>query len=127
MAAPFTGCKPATQYYAYNINPQRWSNELRLSSKPGGRFHWLAGLYWQRITDKNYNNTYYMPGLQYNGAAFQYHLAYYGLTQPTCRRASGTPTPRPRMILQTTEFANINFDVTDKLNVEAGVVHFHDD
>jgi len=30
-------------------------------------------------------------------------------------------------ILQTTEFANINFDVTDKLNVEAGVVHFHDD
>ena len=28
---------------------------------------------------------------------------------------------------QTTEFANINFDVTDKLNIEAGIVHFHDD
>ena len=77
----FTGCKPATQYYSYNVNPQRWSNELRLSSRPGGRFHWLAGLYWQRSADKNYNNTYYMPGLQYNGAAFQYQLSTYGLTQ----------------------------------------------
>src|SRR6202042_3456723 len=27
--------------------------------------------------------------------------------------------------LQTTEFANISFDITNKLNVEAGVVHFH--
>ena len=29
--------------------------------------------------------------------------------------------------LQTTEFININFDLTDKLNVEAGTVHFHSD
>ena len=76
---PFTGCKPPTQYYSYNINPQRWSNELRLSSKPGGRFHWLAGLYWERTVDNNYGNTYYMPGLQYQGAAFQYYLNYYQL------------------------------------------------
>ena len=84
------------QYYSYNINPQRWSNELRLSSKAGGRFHWLAGLYWERTTDTNYNNTYYMPGLQYQGAAFQYALASYDLTQRDARRpGSGTPTPRP--------------------------------
>jgi outer membrane receptor protein involved in Fe transport len=124
---PFTGCNPATQYYTYNINPERYSNELRLSSKAGGRFHWLAGLYWERTTDKNYNNTYYMPGLQPNGAAFQYYLAYYGITQPTLAPGVWYTYTETSHILQTTEFANINFDVTDKLNVEAGVVHFKDE
>jgi iron complex outermembrane recepter protein len=124
---PYTGCKPATQYYAYNIDPQRWSNELRLSSKAGGRFHWLAGLYWERTTDTNYNDPYYMPGLQYQGAAFQSALAYYGLTHATLPPGVWYTYTETSHILQTTEFANINFDVTDKLNVEAGVVHFHDD
>jgi iron complex outermembrane receptor protein len=78
----YVGCKPPLQYYSYNINPERWSNELRLSSKPGGRFHWLAGFYWERTIDSNFNNTYYMPGLQVNGAAFQwYATTYYGITQ----------------------------------------------
>ena len=85
---PYTGCKPALQYYSYNIDPQRWSNELRLSSKAGGRFHWLAGLYWERTTDTNYNDTYYMPGLQYQGAAFQAALASYDLTQRTLAAGS---------------------------------------
>ncbi len=40
---PYTGCKVPTQYYEYHTNPERWSDELRLVSKPGGRFHWLAG------------------------------------------------------------------------------------
>jgi iron complex outermembrane receptor protein len=123
---PYTGCKPALQYYSYNIDPQRWSNELRLSSKAGGRWHWLAGLYWERTTDHNYNNTYYMPGLQYQGAAFQKTLASYYLTQPTLPPGVWYTYTETSWILQTTEFANINFDVTDKLNVEAGVVHFHD-
>src|ERR1700686_2623007 len=42
--APYAGCNPATQFYSYNISPAGWSDELRLASKPGGRFHWLAGL-----------------------------------------------------------------------------------
>src|SRR5215469_10518538 len=123
---PFAGCNPALQYYSYNINPQQWSNELRLSSKPGGRLHWVAGLYWQKTVDKNYNNTYYMPGLQYNGAAFQSALAYYSQTQPSLPPGEWYTYTTTSDILQTTEFLNINFDVTDRLNVEAGVVHFHD-
>ena len=123
---PYTGCKPALQYYSYNIDPQRWSNELRLSSKAGGRLHWLAGLYWERTNDQNYNNTYYMPGLQYQGAAFQSSLAYYNQTQRTLAPGVWYTYTETSHIVQTTEFANINFDVTDKLNVEAGVVHFHD-
>ncbi len=122
----FTGCNPATQFYSYNVDPQRWSNELRLSSKPGGRFHWLAGAYWQVTNDHNYSNTYYMPGLQYQGAAFQNDAQ---LLQ-TYTSASLPPgvwyiLHRNRHDLETSEFANINFDVTDKLNVEAGVVYFH--
>jgi iron complex outermembrane recepter protein len=123
--APFTGCNAPTQFYSYNLNPERWSDELRLSSKPGGRFHWLGGLYWEKTVDKNYNNTYYMPGLQYQGAAFQYYLNYYGLTQPTLPPGQWYSYTERSDHLQTTEFANISFDITDKLNVEAGVVHFH--
>ena len=41
--APYTGCKVPLQYYEYHTNPERWSDELRLASKPGGRFHWLGG------------------------------------------------------------------------------------
>jgi iron complex outermembrane receptor protein len=124
---PYSGCNPALQYYSYNINPQRWSNELRLASKNGGRVHWIAGLYWERTIDRNYNNTYYMPGLQPNGEAFQYELNAYQLTQPTLPAGVWYTYTETSWILQTSEFANINFDVTDKLNVEAGVVHFHDD
>src|ERR1700733_2879158 len=123
---PYSGCKPALQYYSYNVDPQRWSNELRLSSKAGGRLHWLAGLYWERTNDQNYNNTYYMPGLQYQGAAFQAALASYNLTHSTLAPGVWYTYTETSHIVQSTEFANINFDVTDKLNVEVGVVHFHD-
>ena len=73
---PYTGCNVPIQYYEYHTNPQRWSNELRLSSKAGGRFHWLGGLYWEKTVDKNSGSTYYMPGLRTNSPAFQYYNAY---------------------------------------------------
>jgi outer membrane receptor protein involved in Fe transport len=121
----FTGCNPATQFYSYILNPKRWSNELRLSSKPGGRVHWLAGAYWQVTNDHNYGENFYMPGLQYNGAAFQNYLNYYGLTQPSLPASVWYAYVESSHDLETSEFANINFDVTDKLNIEAGAVYFH--
>ena len=124
--ATFSGCNPALQYYTYNDNPRRWSNELRLVSKEGGRLHWLAGLYWEKTVDRNIGSTYYMPGLQYGGDAFQYELQYYGITQRTLPPGVWYTYTETTDVLETTEFANINFDVTDKLNVEAGVSHFHD-
>ncbi|HEV7137195.1 MAG TPA: TonB-dependent receptor [Steroidobacteraceae bacterium] len=125
-ATTFSGCNPAVQYYSYNENPKRWSNELRLVSKEGGRLHWLAGLYWEKTVDRNYGSTFYMPGLQYGGDAFQYELQYYGLTQRTLPPGVWYTYSETSDVLETTEFANINFDVTEKLNVEAGVSHFHD-
>ncbi len=122
--APYTGCGVPTQFYEYHSNPERWSNELRLASKPGGRFHWLAGLYWEKTRDKDSGSTFFSPNLQTDGAAFQYYTALYGTT------ASSLPPHvwyayRTRSdYLQTTEFANISYDLTDRLNVEAGLVHF---
>jgi len=121
---PFTGCKPATQFYSYNVDPRRWSNELRLSSKAGGRFHWLAGAYWQVTNDYNAGEVYYMPGMQYQGAAFQSEFSYYGITQPSLPAGQWYAYSETSHELETSEFSNINFDVTDKLNVEAGVVHY---
>lgn len=120
----YAGCNAPVQYYSYWTNPERWADELRLSSKPGGRFHWLVGTYWEKTRDKWYGETFYMPGLQYQGSAFQSYLNYYGLTQPTLPAGQWYAYSERSDYLQTTEFANISFDVTDRLNVEAGTVHF---
>jgi iron complex outermembrane recepter protein len=121
---PFAGCKVPLQAYSYNIDPRRYSDELRLTSKPGGRFHWLVGVYWEKTFDEGFNNIYYMPGLQYQGAAFQSSLSYYGLTKPTLPPGQWYAYTESSEYWQNTEFTNINFDVTNRLNVEAGAVHF---
>jgi iron complex outermembrane recepter protein len=124
---PYSGCKVPLQYYEYHTNPERWSDELRLSSKPGGRFHWLLGTYWEKTRDKNSGSTYFMPGLQTGGAAFQYENAYYGTTGSSLPPGQWYSYMTRSDYLQTTEFVNINYDLTSKLNVEAGTVHFHSD
>ncbi len=122
---PFTGCNSPIQFYEYHTNPERWSDELRLVSKPGGRFHWLTGLYWEKTRDQNSGSTYFMPGLQTNGAAFLSASGGTGISSlpPGVWFAY---TERSDY-LQTTEFADLSFDLTARLNVEAGVVHFHSD
>lgn len=125
--AAYSGCKVPTQFYEYHTNPTRESNELRLQSKAGGRFHWLGGLYWERTTDKNSGSTYYIPGIQYGGQAFQYYFQPYNLNQATLPAGVWYAYTERSDYLQTTEFANISFDITDKLTLEAGTVHFHSD
>jgi iron complex outermembrane receptor protein len=121
----FTGCNSPLQFYEYHTNPERWSNELRLVSKPGGRFHWLTGLYWEKTRDKNSGSTYYMPGLRTDSAAFLYENSYYGTTGSTLPPGVWYAYTERSDYLQTTEFADISFDLTGKLSLEAGVVHFH--
>jgi len=120
----FSGCKAPIQYYDYDQHIERWSNELRLQSKEGGRFHWLAGLYWEK-TREPVTNMYHIPGLQTAGQQWQATTAYY--------YDQGALPPSPDDwysyvsrydYLQTTEFANVVFDITPKLHVEAGTVHF---
>ena len=121
----FSGCKPSVQFYDYDQHIDRWSNELRLQSKAGGWFHWLGGVYWEKTRDV-YSNYYSMPGLQTSGQAWQATTTYYG--------QAGVLPPKPddwysyqarSDYLQTTEFANVVFDITQRLHLEAGTVHFH--
>jgi len=123
--AGFSGCKPPIQYYDYIQHIHRWSNELRLQSKEGGRFHWLGGLYWEKTRDLS-SSYYHMPGLQPAGQQWQATTAYY--------YDQGALPPKPddwysyesrSDYLQTTEFVNLTFDITPRLHVEAGTVHFH--
>ena len=126
---PYTNCNVPSQFFEYHTNPERWSNELRLSSKTGGRFHWLGGLYWEKTRDKNSGSTYYIPGLRYDSPAFQYYNYYSGTAPGSSSLPPGewyAYTTRSDY-LQQTEFANISFDITDKLTIEAGAVHFHSD
>jgi len=120
---PYTGCKIPLDSYDETYHTDRWSNELRLQSKNGGTFHWLAGAYWEK-SRQLYSLYYSMPGLQPNGEAYQAAASYY--------YNAGAQPPRPddwysyvsrADYLQTTEFANVTFDVTPRLHVEAGTVH----
>ncbi len=120
----FSGCNTPTQYYDYIQHIQRWSNELRLQSKAGGWFHWLVGSYWEKTRDV-YSNYYHMPGLQPSGQQWQAYAAYYGQTGLPPKPDDWYSYQSRSDYLQVTEFANVTFDITPRLHLEAGTVHFH--
>src|SRR5277367_1809854 len=51
VADSFGGCNVPTMYTNYVDNTDRWSQEVRLSSKPGGSFHWTVGAYFEQTKD----------------------------------------------------------------------------
>ena len=123
----FSGCNVPAEYYVYDNNTQRWSNELRLQSKPGGRLQWLAGLYWEKTKD-TYSLFYAMPGLQPNGAAYQnivnYYNAYYN-DKPAAPLPNEWYSYISRFdYLDTTEFGDLTFNITDRWSVEGGIQHY---
>jgi outer membrane receptor protein involved in Fe transport len=125
----FTGCNVPYQYYTYNSNSNRYSNELRLESKPGGSLHWVGGAYWEK-THQDYSVFFAMPGLQPTGEAYTQQIAYYN----SYYHATARPLPNEWYsyvsrfdYLETTEFGDLTWDLTDKLSVEAGLEHFHSD
>jgi iron complex outermembrane receptor protein len=120
----YAGCNVPLLYYEYHTNPERWSNELRVTDKGNQRFHWLVGGYWEKTEDQNSGSTYFMPGIQPKGAEFQYYANYYGTSGLSLPPGQEYAYTTKSDYLQTTEFANISFDVTKQLTLEAGVVHF---
>jgi iron complex outermembrane recepter protein len=122
-SAPFSGCNVPTQSYNYTSKVYRWSHELRLQSKEnGGWFHWLLGGYWER-TRQDISDYYAIPGLQPSGSAFQYYASYYGVSKPA-RAGEWYAYTERYDYLQATEFLNLTFDLTKKLKLELGTVHF---
>jgi len=124
--SPFSGCEVPEMFYVYNNNTQRWSNEVRLQSKAGGRFHWLVGLYMEK-TAEQYSQFYDIPNLQPNGEALQSQISYYNFYPGE----HATPLPHEWYsyvsnldYTQFTEFTDLSFDLFDRWNIEAGVQHF---
>ncbi|HEY6517019.1 MAG TPA: TonB-dependent receptor [Steroidobacteraceae bacterium] len=125
-ADPYSGCQAPNMYYTYDQWTRQWSNELRLQSKPGGRWHWLAGLYWQK-TRQIWDTYYLMPGIQPNGEGYQSALTYYSYYE------TGTATPLPHEwyssvnrndSLNTAEYADVSFDLTKNWTIEGGLRYF---
>ncbi|HEX5207830.1 MAG TPA: TonB-dependent receptor [Steroidobacteraceae bacterium] len=123
----YGGCQAPNMYYTYDQWTQQWSNELRLQSKPGGRLHWLAGLYWQK-TRQIWDTYYLLPGLQPDGEAYQSALSFYSYYY------TGTAAPLPHEWYSslnrndsrnTAEFADVSFDLTKHWTIEAGLRYFN--
>ncbi|MGH8319019.1 MAG: TonB-dependent receptor [Steroidobacteraceae bacterium] len=122
----YSGCRAPTMYYTYDQWTRQWSNEMRLQSKPGGRWHWLVGLYWQK-TRQIWDTYYLMPGMQPNGEAYQSALSYYS------NYYTGTAAPLPHEwysslnrndSLNTAEFADVSFDFAKHWTLEGGLRYF---
>ena len=76
VADSYGGCNVPTMYTNYRDQADRWSHEVRLSSKPGGSTHWTVGAYLEQTRDI-YSDFYDYPGLNLNGQAAQLALSYY--------------------------------------------------
>jgi iron complex outermembrane recepter protein len=121
----FSGCNAPIQYYDYDNDTSRWSNEVRLQSKEGeGRwFHWLLGSYWEK-TKNPYFNYYHMPGMQYKGDAWQATSASYYNTLPPPKADDWYSYVARSDYMQVTEFTNEVIDILPTLHLELGTVHF---
>jgi outer membrane receptor protein involved in Fe transport len=124
VTQPFSGCNVPIQYYDYISHIDRWSNELRLQSKEGGWLHWLTGVYWEKTRDI-YSDYFHEPGLQTASQGWQYYNQYYGAVTKPPKPDDWYSYVARSDYLQTTEFANVTFDITPRLHLEAGTVHFH--
>lgn len=122
----YSGCQAPNMYYTYDQWTRQWSNELRLQSKAGGRWHWLGGLYWQK-TRQIWDTYYLMPGIQPSGEAYQSALTYYSYYE------TGTATPLPHEwyssvnrndSLNTAEYVDVSFDLTKHWTIEGGLRYF---
>jgi len=76
VADSFSGCNVPTMYTNYRDQTNRWSHELRLSSKPGGSTHWTVGVYLEQTRDI-FSDFYTYPGINFQGQASQTALSYY--------------------------------------------------
>jgi iron complex outermembrane recepter protein len=119
----YGGCNVPYMYGQVSGIIQKWSNEVRLQSKSGGRAHWTLGVYWEKTADP-YSGVELLPGINFSGAQARYAISAYG----------NLASPVPHVYyedyavfdyIQTSEFGDLTFDLDDRWSVEGGIVHFH--
>jgi iron complex outermembrane recepter protein len=72
VADSYGGCNVPTMYTNYRDQTDRWSQELRLSSKPGGSTHWTVGAYFEQTRDI-FSDLFDYPGINFQGQQAQYN------------------------------------------------------
>jgi iron complex outermembrane recepter protein len=122
VADSFAGCNVPTMYTDYTDKTDRWSHELRLSSKPGGSTHWTAGLYWEQTRDI-YSDFYAYPGINFNGQAGQTALSYYEGATPLPNEWYSYSNQRTDNH-QFATFGEITQDLTKQWSVIVGLRYF---
>ena len=115
----YSGCSVPYMYATTNSLLERWSNELRLQSKAGGRTHWTVGAYWER-TRNPYSGFIAMPGINLKGEQANYYDLSHATPLPQEWYSDYATSDR----LQTTEFADLTFDLDQRWSVEAGIDHY---
>jgi iron complex outermembrane receptor protein len=118
----FAGCNVPTMFTDYRDQTNRWSHELRLSSKPGGTTHWTVGAYFEQTRDQ-YTDFWNYPGIQQTGQAGQAAIDYYYDT--------ATPLPNEWYSYkqrtdnhQIAEFGEVTQDITKQWSVIVGFRNF---
>ena len=114
------GCKVPYMYGQVDNVLSRWSNELRLQSKPHGMVQWTVGAYWERSTNP-YSGFEHLPNINFNGAAAQGALQS-GAAPLAQEFYSDFATARE---LQISEFGDATVNINGRWSIEGGIEHFH--
>ena len=119
----YRGCKAPYMFGDVTGEIERYSNELRLQSKSGGRLHWIVGAYWEKTLDP-YDGFEHLPNIDFSGAFARHFITIYGnhATPLPEEFYSGYASYRNE---QWSEFGDVSIDLNSRWSVEAGVQHFH--
>ena len=114
------GCNDPSMFYESDSESERWSHEVRLSSKGEGPLNWIVGAYYERNESDNYL-FWDMPGIQHEGVPGAYYIANNG----------GSPLPDEWWSTswrteweQLAGFGELSYDLTDKLSATVGMRAF---
>lgn len=107
-------------------NQQRFSQELRLTSKGEGRFQWMLGAFYEDVNDEWFFGVRTPRLLDTqswqvaNSYAYNYYAYYDGINFPLEETDVYWAQFYDRSVTQKAIFGEITYDLTDKLRVAAG-------
>ena len=106
---------------------QQYSQEFRLSSKPGRRLSWQAGVY---LFDQHLKDHYILN--QFGRDASAFYTAYLRTANPNAAAVSIAPGSQyiEDTVADTKSaavFGQANYKITDRLTVTGGIRYTHDD
>ena len=116
------GCAAPYMYGRVEGTINRFTNEIRLQSKPG-RVHWTLGVYSDKLRNPTAGNEH-LPNINFDGTPAQELLAaYHYQAMPVA--GDYYNSYYVDNYNEATEFGDVTFDLDDLWSIEAGVQHFH--